>query len=171
MTKRKPSTALLKNMTEEERLEQAVAIFIDRYKNNIQEKELSKKYGMNDDTVQERIKLAKAFMADDIRRKGEQEVAVILNQYEWLYEEAKREWETTRDVNFHKAMAAILKEKRGLLSLDFAGKLPKSEQGKTMADDRILLIINDAQYADRERKLIADNNIIDTEVRVLKDNE
>ena len=163
---RKESTKLLYKMTEEEKTKQAVDIFIDHWKNNITIDDLAKKYHVSQDTVKDRLKTAKQFLSDEIHQFAQQELPVILQQYEYLFEEAKREWETTKNHNFLKAMQAVLKDKGDLLSVGMPGKLPKSETGRTMADQQVIIVVNDAQYADREKRL-SGGDVLEGDIKVL----
>ena len=154
-------------MTEEEKILQAYNVFHDYVHQNMKQTAIAKKYGIGIETVKSRVEYAKKLITEEIKARGDQELAMVFERYNWLYDEARKEWESTKDSNYLKIIQGILKEMRGLFSLDAPGKLPKNDAGKTMADQQIIIVVNDGQYAEREKQL-TDGNMIDGEVKVLK---
>jgi hypothetical protein len=114
-------------------------------------KEIANDRGLSIRTVQYRLKDAKKILGEELGQERKSYIIDVFHKYVWLYNEAKKEWDGTKDVNFLKEMRANLGDIRRLFSLDYAPKSPVNEQGEAVPE-KIYIVINESGYIEAEKR-------------------
>ena len=153
----------------DKRLQEALEVFSLYVDQELNQQQIAEKMGFSVGTVKTRLNLAREYFAEQIRKKGELYLVVIVKGYEWVIEQAKNEWKVTKNPAFLAQIRATYKDMRELLSLDAPGKLPQNNLGRTTVDQQIIMIINDDQYHQLEEQQ-KNLPVINGEVKELKGN-
>lgn len=120
-------------------------------------KALAKEHGLSLKTVYNRINAGREAYEKELREVSNKFIADVWKKYEWIWEEAKRQWETVKDPIYLKEMRSVLEAQRKMLSLDNAAKAPVNQDG-TDHNDTLVMVFDDSNYkkneAEYEQKVI-----------------
>jgi hypothetical protein len=128
-------------------------------------KEIMEEKNLGMRAVTSYINKARATIYDELMEVGKKYYAEVWKKYDWLYEEARTQWDATRDPTFLKEMRACLEAIRRLGGLDSPPKAAVNENGQAVGD-RLVLVMSEDAYLQKEReaKMLNDPNIIEGEV-------
>jgi len=135
----------------DELAEQAVEFFEMVSSDQMTAKEIAAKYNIPLRTVYYRINQGRDIAYDAIKKIGHKKFVDIYNKYEWIWEQAKIQWDESHNVLFLKEMQAVLGNMRKMLSVDEAPKAPVNEEGKAVSD-KLIFIMSDEQYRQKEKE-------------------
>lgn len=151
---------------EDENIRQALDIYEEYIIGGVKQRALAEKYGLSVGTINNRIQKARDIIYDQLKDIGKRHLADITRKYEYLWDEAKREWETTRDPQFMAQLRGILGDIRKLMGTDEA-----PEKGPSVSIDKMIMIINDGEYKQIEaaKELPHIPDAIDAEIKDITD--
>lgn len=135
----------------DEQLEYIHNIFL-RHVNGETIPQIAKSLGLSVNKTNIYLGQAREAVYNDLMTYGKKEMATIYARYSFIYDQAKAEWDISKNPKFLSEMRAALAEQKRMLGLDAAPKMAVSENTGP-ADDQLIFLMNDENYKKREAEL------------------
>lgn len=126
--------------------------------------QLSEKYGYSKRQVTNLIAKARETIYNRLMDTGKKYFAEVWARYDFIYRQAKDEWDNGRNPVFLKEMRSTLEAQRRMLGLDAAPKAAVNDMGQVVPE-KLIIIMNPSAYEQREKEI---NEIVDGSVKVVK---
>ena len=114
--------------------------------------QLMQKYSISKRQVGNMLAKARTEIFEQLMETGRRYFAEIWTRYNYIYGEAKTQWEVSRDSNLLKEMRACLEAQRRLLGLDAPPLAAVNSQGSAVPN-QVILIMNPSAYEQKEKQV------------------
>lgn len=120
-------------------------------------KELSVETGLSLRTIYNRIDDGRQIIYEQLKEMGERYLSEIWIKYEYIWKEAKIQWDATHNVLFLKEMKGVLEAQRRMLAVDAPSKAPITDN-ESKKQDSLIMVFNDNAYKAAEQKDLEEKN-------------